>query len=362
LRRSATATARTALAGFGSAKGSNEEAYLFQKLVRTGFGTNNVDHCTRLCHASSVRRCSKASAPPPSPRPSTSARTPTSSSSSAPTRPRTIRSPATFFKQAAKRGAKLIVMDPRGQALKRHAWQMMQFKNGTDVAMLNGILNVIIGEKLYDQQYVQSNVEGFEQLAESVKPFTPEEMAPICGIEPDVLRNVARTFARAESAIIFWGMGVSQHTHGTDNARCLIALSLICGQIGRPGHGLHPLRGQNNVQGASTRALIRCSSPTTSRSRTPRSAAKYESAWGVKLDPKRGKTVVEIMDAVHADEIKGMYIMGENPAMSDPDLNHARGALAHLEHLVVQDIFLTETCSYADVILPASAWPEKDGT
>ena len=252
---------------------------------------------------------------------------------------------ATFFKQAAKRGAKLIVMDPRGQALKRHAWQMMQFKNGTDVAMLNAMLNVIIGEKLFDQQYVQSNTEGFEQLAESVKPFTPEEMSPICGIAPDVLRNVARTFARAESAIIFWGMGVSQHTHGTDNARCLIALSLICGQIGRPGTGLHPLRGQNNVQGASDAGLIPMFFPDYKSVEDPEIRAKYEAAWGVILDPKRGKTVVEIMDAVHADEIKGMYIMGENPAMSDPDLNHARGALAHLEHLVVQDIFLTETAS-----------------
>ena len=177
-----------------------------------------------------------------------------------------------------------------------------------------------------------------------------------------MLRNVARTFARAERAIIFWGMGVSQHTHGTDNARCLIALSLICGQVGRPGTGLHPLRGQNNVQGASDAGLIPMFFPDYKSVENAEIRAKYEAAWGVKLDPKRGKTVVEIMDAVHNDEIKGMYIMGENPAMSDPDLNHARGALAHLEHLVVQDIFVTETCSYADVILPASAWPEKDGT
>jgi formate dehydrogenase major subunit len=230
------------------------------------------------------------------------------------------------------------------------------------VAMLNGMLNVIIGEKLYDQQYVQTYTEDFDKLAASVKPFTPEEMSKICGIEPDVLRNVARTFARAESAIIFWGMGVSQHTHGTDNARCLIALSLICGQVGRPGTGLHPLRGQNNVQGASDAGLIPMFFPDYKSVEDAETRAKYEAAWGVTLDPKRGKTVVEIMDAVHNDEIKGMYIMGENPAMSDPDLNHARGALAHLEHLVVQDIFLTETASYADVILPASAWPEKDGT
>jgi formate dehydrogenase major subunit len=351
-----------ALAGFGSAKGSNEEAYLFQKLVRTGFGTNNVDHCTRLCHASSVAALLEGVG--------SAAVTATFNEcknsdviiviGANPTENHPVA--ATFFKQAAKRGAKVVVMDPRGQALKRHAWQMMQFKNGTDVAMLNGMLNVIIEEKLYDQQYVQTYTEDFNKLAETVKPFTPEEMAPICGIEADVLRKVARTFARAESAIIFWGMGVSQHTHGTDNARCLIALSLICGQIGRPGTGLHPLRGQNNVQGASDAGLIPMFFPDYKSVENAETRAKYEAAWGVTLDPKRGKTVVEIMDAVHADEIKGMYIMGENPAMSDPDLNHARAALAHLEHLVVQDIFLTETASYADVILPASAWPEKDGT
>ena len=245
-----------ALAGFGSAKGSNEEAYLFQKLVRTGFGTNNVDHCTRLCHASSVAALLEGVG--------SAAVTATFNEcknsdviiviGANPTENHPVA--ATFFKQAAKRGAKLVVMDPRGQALKRHAWKMMQFKNGTDVAMLNAMLNVIIDEKLYDQQYVQTYVEGFDKLAENVKDFTPEEMAPICGIEPDVLREVARAFARAESAIIFWGMGVSQHTHGTDNARCLIALSLICGQVGRPGTGLHPLRGQNNVQGASDAGLI----------------------------------------------------------------------------------------------------------
>src|SRR5262244_2189269 len=351
-----------ALAGFGSAKCSNEEAYLFQKLVRAGFGTNNVDHCTRLCHASSVAALLEGVG---------------SGAVSAtfnevknsdfiiviganPTENHPVA--ATFFKQAAKRGAKLVVMDPRGQALKRHAWKMMQFKNGADVAMLNAMLNVIISEKLYDQQYVQTYVEGFDQIAENVKDFTPEEMEPICGIPADTLREVARGFARAESAIIFWGMGVSQHTHGTDNARCLIALSLICGQVGRPGTGLHPLRGQNNVQGASDAGLIPMFFPDYKSVENPEIRAKYEAAWGTTLDPKRGLTVVEIMKAVHAGVIKGMYVLGENPAMSDPDLNHARGALAHLEHLVVQDIFLTETCSYADVILPASAWPEKDGT
>ena len=230
-----------ALAGFGSAKASNEEAYLFQKLVRAGFGTNNVDHCTRLCHASSVSALLEGVG--------SAAVTATFNEvknsdlivviGANPTENHPVA--ATYFKQAAKRGATLVVMDPRGQALKRHATHMMQFKNGTDVAMLNAMLNVIVTEKLYDQQYIQTYVEGFQQIVDNVKDFTPEEMAPICGIDADTLRTVARKFARAQAAIIFWGMGVSQHTHGTDNARCLIALSLICGQIGRPGTGLHPL-------------------------------------------------------------------------------------------------------------------------
>src|SRR5947209_6963344 len=351
-----------ALAGFGSAKCTNEEAYLFQKLVRAGFGTNNVDHCTRLCHASSVAALLETIG--------SAAVTATFNEcknsdviiviGANPTENHPVA--ATFFKQAAKRGAQLIVMDPRGQALKRHAAHMLQFKPGTDVAMLNGILNTIVTEGLYDRQYVEAQTANFKAFAEHIKEFTPEEMAPICGIPADTLRTVARTYARAKSAIIFWGMGVSQHVHGTDNSRCLIALALICGQIARPGTGLHPLRGQNNVQGASDAGLIPMFYPDYRAVDDERIRAKFEQAWGQKLDPKRGLTVVEIMKAVLADEIKGMYILGENPAMSDPDLNHARQALAKLKHLVVQDLFLTETAAYADVVLPASAWPEKDGT
>jgi len=351
-----------ALAGFGSAKCSNEEAYLFQKLVRAGFGTNNVDHCTRLCHASSVAALLEGVGSG-----AVSATFNEVKNSDVivviganPAENHPVA--ATYFKQAAKRGAKLIVMDPRGQALNRYAWRMLQFKNGTDVAMLNAMLNVIVSEKLYDQQYIQTYVEGFNELAEHVKDFTPEEMSPICGIPADTLREVARTYARAHSAIIFWGMGVSQHTHGTDNARCLIALSLITGQIGRPGTGLHPLRGQNNVQGASDAGLIPMFFPDYNSVENADIRAKVEEAWGAKLDPRKGLTVVEIMKAIKDGTIKGMYILGENPAMSDPDLNHVRQALSELEHLVVQDLFLTETAVYADVILPASAWPEKDGT
>jgi len=238
----------------------------------------------------------------------------------------------------------------------------MQFKNGADVAMLNAMLHVIVEEKLYDQQYIQTYVEGFEAWKDTLKDFTPEEMAPICGIPADTLREVARAYARAESSIIFWGMGVSQHTHGTDNARCLIALALITGQIGRPGTGLHPLRGQNNVQGASDAGLVPMFFPDYKSVEDSEIRAQYEKAWGVKLNPKKGTTVVEIMHAMERGEVAGMYIMGENPAMSDPDVAHARAALAKLDHLVVQDLFLTETAALADVVLPASAWPEKDGT
>ena len=351
-----------ALAGFGSAKGSNEEAYLFQKLVRTGFGTNNVDHCTRLCHASSVAALMECIGSGAVTAPFTAVKdaecivvigaNPTENHPVA----------ATFFKQAAKDGKTLIVMDPRGQALKRHATHMLQFKPGADVSMLNAIMNVIVEEELYDTQYIQAHTEGFEQLKAHLADFTPEKMEPICGIDPQTLRTVARTYATSQASIVFWGMGISQHIHGTDNARCLIDLALMTGQVGRPGTGLHPLRGQNNVQGASDAGLIPMFYPDYQLVTKEDVKAKFEDFWGTELDPERGLTVVEIMDAIHAGQIHGMYIMGENPAMSDPDAQHAREALAALDHLVVQDIFLTETARYADVVLPASAWPEKDGT
>ena len=352
----------SAMAGFGSAKGTNEEAYLVQKLVRTGFGTNNVDHCTRLCHASSVAallenigsgavtasfaECRNAEAiiviganP-------------------------TVNHPvaATFIKNAAQRGARLYILDPRGQHLDLYATESIRFSPGSDVAMLNAMINVIINEELYDADYVAKQTEGFEDLKARTAHTTPEAMAPICGVDADTLRRVARGYATAGSAMIFWGMGISQHTHGTDNSRCLISLALLTGNVGRAGTGLHPLRGQNNVQGASDAGLIPMFFPDYKPVTDAETRAKYEDFWGTTLDPERGLTVVEITDAAYDGDIKAMYIMGENPAMSDPDQEHARTALANLDILVVQDIFMTETAAFADVILPASAFPEKDGT
>ena len=353
----------TYVAGFGSAKCSNEEAYLFQKFIRQGFGHNNVDHCTRLCHASSVAALLENVG--------SGAVTATFNEienadvaiviGANPTENHPVA--ATYFKQFAKRGGKLIVMDPRGQGLMRHASHMLQFKPGADVSMLNAIMSTIVEENLFDRQYIEAFTEDWEGMKKHLKGFPPEKMAEVCGIDADVLRDVARTFATARAGMIFWGMGISQHIHGTDNSRCLISLALMCGQVGRPGTGLHPLRGQNNVQGASDAGLIPMFLPDYKSVTDDGVRSAFTSVWkSGDFSNEKGLTVVEIMDAVHGGDIRGMYVLGENPAMSDPDVEHARDALAKLDHLVVQDIFLTETANYADVILPSSAWTEKDGT
>jgi len=350
------------LAGFGSAKGSNEEAYLFQKLVRTGFGGNNVDHCTRLCHASSVAALLQMIG-------SGAVSNPVADVSEAEVilvigSNTTENHPvaATFMKNAARAGKTLILMDPRRTDLARHAGYVLQFRPDTDVAMLNAIMHAVIDQGLVDEDFVAHRTQGFEALRAHLAHFAPERMAPVCGIDAATLREVARVYARSKGSMIFWGMGISQHVHGTDNARCLIDLALMTGQIGRPGTGLHPLRGQNNVQGASDAGLIPMVFPDYQRVDDPRARERLENLWGTKLSGKPGLTVVEVMHAITDGRVRGMYIMGENPAMSDPNLNHARAALAALDHLVVQDIFLTETAWYADVILPASALPEKTGT
>ncbi len=353
------------LAGFGSAKGSNEEAYLFQKLVRLGFGSNNVDHCTRLCHASSVAALLEGIG-------SGAVSNPVMDVTRAEVviligaNP-TVNHPvaASWLKNAVHNGTKLIVIDPRRSELARIAHRFLQFKPDTDVALLNAMMHVIVEEDLVDRAFIADRTLGYEALAKNVEGYSPERMAPICGIAAGTIREVARLYATSKGSMILWGMGISQHIHGTDNARCLIALALMTGQIGKPGSGLHPLRGQNNVQGASDAGLIPMMYPDYQRVDNAQARAHFAQAWGVaesQLDDRPGLTVVEIINASLAGQVKGMYIMGENPAMSDPDAHHAREALAALDMLVVQDIFLTETAYLADVVLPASAFPEKNGT
>ena len=352
-----------AVAGFGSAKCTNEEAYLFQKFIRQGFLHNNVDHCTRLCHASSVTALIENVG--------SGAVTATFNEienadvaiiiGANPIENHPVA--ATYFKQFTKRGGKLIVMDPRGVGLRRFAEEMVQFRPGADVSMLNAIMHVIVEEELYDSQYIHRWTENWEAEKAHLKDFSPEAMSEICGVSPDQLRRVARIFAGAEAGMIFWGMGVSQHIHGTDNSRCLISLALMTGNVGKPGAGLHPLRGQNNVQGASDAGLVPMFLPDYQSVMDDGIRKAFTDVWGSgDFSNEKGLTVTEIMDEAYAGNIKGMYIQGENPAMSDPDVEHARDALAKLEHLVVQDIFLTETANYADVILPASALYEKNGT
>jgi formate dehydrogenase major subunit len=373
------------LAGFGSAKCSNEEAYLFQKLVRAGFGTNNVDHCTRLCHASSVAALmetigSGAVTNVFADVANSSVALVTGSNT-------TANHPvaATFIKDAAKKHTKLIVVDVRAHELTEFATHFAQIEPGTDVAFYNGVMHALIDEGLIDEDYVAQHTEGFEELKELLlADYSPEQSSAICGVSADEIRAIARTIGESTptgaqraasntnasgkvssndpSMLIFWGMGVSQHTTGTDNARCLISLCLMTGNVGKPGSGLHPLRGQNNVQGASDAGLIPMVYPDYQSVSDPKTQAKFEAAWNTPLDPNPGLTVVEIVKGALDGSVRGMYILGENPFISDPNSNKVRKALSALDFLVVQDIFLTETAEFADVILPASSYFEKSGT
>ena len=351
-----------ALAGFGSAKGSNEEAYLFQKLVRAGFGGNNVDHCTRLCHASSVAALLEGiGSGAVSNQVSDVLKTEVAIIIGA--NP-TVNHPvaATMMKNAAVRGVKLITIDPRGSALAEHAAMDMRIKPDSDVAFVNAMMHVIIAEGMADEDFMRARTKDADKLKAQVAKCPPELMAPICGVSSDDIRAAARLYGKAARAMIFWGMGVSQHTHGTDNARCLIALAMLTGNIGRDGCGLHPLRGQNNVQGASDVGLIPMMLPDYKRVDDEQVRARFEKLWGCELSGEPGLTVVEIVNAAARGDIRGMYVMGENPAMSDPDAAHARAGLANLRMLAVQDIFLTETAALADVVFPASVFAEKTGT
>jgi len=358
-----TAGGPGAIAGFGSAKCSNEEAYLFQKLIRTGFHTNNVDHCTRLCHASSVFALFEGIG---SGAVSTTYGDVINSdvaivTGSNPTANHPVAS--SFFKQARRRGTTIIYVDPRADKMADHADIFCQLKPGTDVAFYNGVMHEVIRLGLTDEEFIRNRTTNYAALAETVADYPPERAAQITGVHADVIRRVARAWGEAGAGVIFWGMGISQHTTGTDNARCLIAMCAITGNVGRPGSGLHPLRGQNNVQGASDMGLIPMFYPDYKKADDPDVRARFERIWQTdNLDPNKGLTVTEIIGSVLKGGVRGMYMLGENPFLSDPNINKVRKALSALDFLVVQDIFLTETAEFADVILPASSYLEKDGT
>ncbi len=350
------------IAGLSSARCTNEENYIFQKFIRAVFGTNNVDHCARLCHASTVAGLAKAFG--------SGAMTNTNAgmadsdcifiigSNTTETHPVI----STYIKNAVKKGAVLIVADPRKIDITRYAKVHLQQKNGTDVALINGIMHVIFKEGLYNREFVEKFTENFDELIKVIEKYTPERVSEITNVPEEKIVYAARAYAKAKAASIVFSMGITQHTTGTDNVLSLANLAMIAGQIGKHASGVNPLRGQNNVQGACDMGALPNVYPSYQAVTDPNNQKKFEDAWGVSLDNKVGLTVVEMMNKAGEGELKGLYIMGENPMISDPNLNHVEESLKNLEFLVVQDIFLTETASLADVVLPAKASLEKYGT
>ncbi|MEI6286113.1 MAG: formate dehydrogenase subunit alpha [Bacillota bacterium] len=351
-----------ACAGLSSARVTNEENYLFQKLFRAVIGTNNVDHCARLCHASTVAGLATTLG---SGAMTNSIEEVTGAdvifvcgSNTTETHPVI----GAKIKQAKKRGAKLIVAEPRKIELAENADVFLQIRPGTNVALFNGLMNIIIAENLHNRQFIAERTENFSELEAIVKNYPPELVAEICGIDEAKLREAAIMYATANNAAIYYAMGITQHSTGTQGVMSTSNLALLCGQIGKEYSGVNPLRGQNNVQGSCDMGALPGDFPGYQKVANPEVLAKFAQAWSVNLSGVPGLTLTEMLTAAVQGEIKLLYIMGENPMVSDPDTNHVAKALGALELLVVQDIFLTETAKLADVVLPAAVWAEKDGT
>ncbi len=352
------------LAFLSSAKTSNEENFLMMKLARAVFKTNNVDHCARLCHASTVVGLAAtfgSGAMTNSINEFEDAELILITGSDTTAQHPLIGS--RVVNAVNDNGAKLILIDPRAIELAKYAAIHVRQKNGTDVAWINGVINVIISEGLYDKKFVEERTEGFEELKALVKEYTPEYVEKITRIPKEKLIEIARLYAKTRKAMIIYSMGITQHTTGVDNVKSLANLAMVTGHLGYACSGVNPLRGQNNVQGScDTGALPNVySGYQTIADENIRK--KFEAAWGVEgLPSKPGLTVTEIVSAAGKGTIKGLYIMGENPIISDPDSNHVKECLSKTEFLVVQDIFMTDTAEYADVVLPSASFAEKDGT
>ncbi|RME13007.1 MAG: formate dehydrogenase subunit alpha [Ardenticatenia bacterium] len=352
-----------AIGTFCSAKATNEDTYVFQKFVRAVLGTNNIDHCARLCHAASVVALQTAIG--------SSAMSNSiaemkyldvfivTGSNTTETHPVI----STFMREAVvHNGAKLIVVDPRGIEMTQFATLWLRQRPGTDVAVFQAMAQVIVSEELYNRAFIETRTEGFEAYAEAIMECTPEWAERISGVPAEHIREAARLYATAKAGAIYWGMGISQSVHGTENALALANLALLTGHIGRPGTGLNPLRGQNNVQGCSDSGGLPNVFPGYQRVDDDAVRERFEAAWGVSLNPKPGLTTMEMAFAAEAGDIVAFYVMGENPMMSEPNLRHARHIIENLPFLLVQDIFLNETGAYADILLPATSFAEKDGT
>lgn len=345
-----------------SAKCTNEENYLMMKLARAVLGTNNIDHCARLCHASTVVGLSRAFG--------SGAMTNSieeledadcilvTGSNTTEQHPLVAR----YIMRAREKGARLIVVDPRSIPLVRFADHHLRQRPGTDVAWINGFMSAILSEGLENREFIEERTEGFEELAGTVRRYTPDRVEEITKIPREDLVAAARTYAKADRASIVYSMGITQHTTGVDNVISCANLAMLTGNIGRPGTGVNPLRGQVNVQGACDMGALPNVYSGYQGVADPEARSRFEEAWGVELPVEPGLTVVEMIDGAAGGGIKAMYIMGENPMLSDPDIGHVKEGLSNLDFLVVQDIFLTETARLADVVLPAASYAEKDGT
>ena len=351
------------LAGLSSSKCTNEENYLMQKFVRAVIGSNNIDNCARLCHAPTVTGLGLAFG--------SGAMTNSIEEIESANAILVIGSNTTEehpiisqrIKRAVKsKGAKLILADPRAIKLTKFADIWLRLRLGTDVALINGLINVILDEELWDKEFVTQRTEGFEEMKTAIQKYTPEYVEEVTGVPAADIRQAARLYAQAARASIVYAMGITQHTTGTDNVLSLANLAMLTGNVGRESTGVNPLRGHNNVQGACDMGALPDVLPGYQRLEIASVKEKFEKEWGNKLPDKAGLSVMEMVQAAKEGKVKGMYIMGENPALSDPDVTHVIEALESLDFLVVQDIFLSETAELADVVLPAVSFAEKDGT
>lgn len=353
-----------AVAAFACAKATNEDNYLLQKLVRAVLGTNNVDHCSRLCHAGSVAGLQLAIG--------SSAMSNSiaemehldtfivTGSNTTETHPVI----SNFLKRAVRQhGARLIVVDPRKIEMTDFATLWLRQRPGTDVAVWQAMAHVVVKERLYNDRFIQERTEGFSDYVESLETFTPEWAEETSGVPAADIRRAARMYATASAASVYWGMGISQSSHGTDNTLAITNLALMCGHLGREGTGLNPLRGQNNVQGCSDSGGLPYVYTAYQRVEDPVIRARFAQAWNrPDLNPTPGLMITELADAALAGAVRAFFVMGEDPLTSEPNLNHARHAFEKLEFLVCQDIFLNTTAELADVVLPSVSFAEKDGT
>jgi formate dehydrogenase alpha subunit len=361
--RIATDYGGDAIASYASAKATNEDNYVFQKLIRSLIGTNNIDHCARLCHAGSVTGLqlsigSSAMSNSIAEMENLEAFIVTGSNTT-----ETHPVIANFLKRAVrKNNAKLVVVDPRQIEMTNFATLWLRQKPGTDVAVFQAMANVIVRDELYDKEFIANRTEDFSNYSEGLADFTPEWAEEISGVPASSIEEAARIYASARNAAIYWGMGISQSTHGTDNTLALANLALLCGHVGKPGTGLNPLRGQNNVQGCSDSGGLPNVFTAYQRVDDDDIRSRFAEHWGIDLNPVPGLTATEMISGAALGTVRGMFVLGENPMMSEPNIAHARKAFEQLEFLVCQDIFINETGELADVILPATSFAEKDGT